>query len=222
VRPFRIIHVDDDPLIRDVVELSLGYDPAFVVLSCESADTLFSVVTEWAPDLILCDLLMPGINGLTLLTRLRERPNTAKIPVIFITAHARKAQRDELMALGAVAVIAKPFLPMTLANTVRRHLVSIKMASAGFDFTRRLRSDADKLAAYRDRLRNGPDASALPEELESLVHKLAGAAGIFDFRAVSSTASALEDAIIDRRAGRGVAGSVEANLDALLASIERV
>jgi HPt (histidine-containing phosphotransfer) domain-containing protein len=51
------------------------------------------------------------------------------------------------------------------------------------------------------------------------VHKLAGAAGVFDFQSVSTMAASLEDAIIDRRAGRGTAGIVEANLDALLASI---
>ena len=54
------------------------------------------------------------------------------------------------------------------------------------------------------------------------MHKLAGAAGVFNFQAVSTTAASLEDAIIERRAGRGAPGTVEANLDALLATIEHV
>jgi len=54
------------------------------------------------------------------------------------------------------------------------------------------------------------------------VHKLAGAAGVFDYQKVSTTAASLEDAIIERRAGRGAAGTVEANLNALLASIATV
>ena len=58
--------------------------------------------------------------------------------------------------------------------------------------------------------------SFVPDEFQSCVHKLAGAAGVFDYQAVSTTAAALEDAIIERRAGRGAPGTVEANLDALL------
>jgi HPt (histidine-containing phosphotransfer) domain-containing protein len=61
----------------------------------------------------------------------------------------------------------------------------------------------------------------VPEEFQSFVHKLAGAAGVFDFQTVSTMAASLEDAIIERRAGRGASGTVETNLDELLASIER-
>ena len=69
-------------------------------------------------------------------------------------------------------------------------------------------------------MRNGADSSFVPEDFQSFVHKLAGAAGVFDFKAVSTTAAALEDAITARRAGRGAPGTVEGNLDALLASIK--
>jgi HPt (histidine-containing phosphotransfer) domain-containing protein len=126
------------------------------------------------------------------------------------------------MALGAVAVIAKPFYPVKLAETVRRHLLTVKLAAAGYNFAQRLRTDAAKLAAFRSRLRNGADATFVPDEFHSFVHKLAGAAGVFDYQKVSTTAASLEDAIIERRAGRGAPGTVEANLDALLASIETV
>ena len=54
------------------------------------------------------------------------------------------------MSLGAVAVIAKPFYPAKLAETVRRHMQSIKLASAGYDFAQRLRADAAALATFRD------------------------------------------------------------------------
>jgi CheY-like chemotaxis protein len=220
VNSFRILHVDDDPLMRDVVELALGFNSEFVVMSCEGGEEALAAVPGWQPDLIILDVLMPEMDGPALLARLRENPATAKIPVIFITGRAPPAERERLMALGAVAVIAKPFYPVRLAETVRRHLQTIKLASAGYDFAQRLRTDAATLASFRDRLRNGADSSFVPDEFQSFVNKLAGAAGVFDFQAVSTTAALLEDAIIEQRAGRGAPGTIEANLDALLACIE--
>jgi HPt (histidine-containing phosphotransfer) domain-containing protein len=101
-------------------------------------------------------------------------------------------------------------------------MLTVKLASAGYNFEQRLRTDAAKLASFRNRLRNGADGAFVPDEFQSFVHKLAGAAGVFNFPKVSTTAASLEDAIIERRAGRGVPGTVEANLDALLASIGTV
>lgn len=220
VNTYRILNVDDDPLMRDVVELALGFGSEFVVLSAASGAEGLAAVPGWAPDLIILDVMMSDIDGPTMLARLQENPDTAKIPVVFITARAPVEERERLLALGAAAVIAKPFYPVKLAETVRRHLQTIKLASAGFDFSQRLRTDAATLAGYRDKLRNGADASFVPDEFQSFVHKLAGAAGVFNFQAVSTKAASLEDAIIERRAGRGGPGTVEANLDALLACIE--
>jgi two-component system, OmpR family, response regulator len=222
VKSYRVLHIDDDPLMRDVVELALGLDSEFVVMSCENGEEALAAVQGWEPDLIIMDVKLPGMDGPAVLARLRKNPDTAKIPMIFITARCPPAERERLMALGAVAVIAKPFYPVKLAETVRRHMLTVKLASAGYNFTQRLRTDAAKLASFRDRLRSGADASSLPDEFQSFVHKLAGAAGVFDYQKVSTTAASLEDAIIERRAGRGAAGTVEANLNALLACIATV
>ena len=112
-------------------------------------------MTDWAPELILCDVMMPDMDGLALLRALRANPATAKFPLIFTTALGKPNEIEEMKALGAAAVIAKPFDPATLAETVRRHLQTIKLASAGFDFTDRLRNDAARLARFRDELHNG-------------------------------------------------------------------
>ena len=218
---FRVLHVDDDPLMRDVVELSLLRDPAFTSMSCASGGEALAIAIDWMPDLILCDVLMPGMDGPATLARLRESTSTAKIPVIFMTARPQASELERLMLLGAIAVIAKPFDPKTLAETVRGHLHSIKIASAGYDFSERLRTDAATLAIFRTELRDNSDSSLVPEGLLTCVHKLAGAAGVFEYQTVGTTASALEETIIERRAGRGTPGMVEANLDALLECIER-
>ena len=221
VRSFRILHVDDDPEVRDVVELLLGDDPILTVKSSACADEALAIAAEWAPDLIMSDAMMPGTDGPDLLVRLRKGASTAAIPVIFMTALSRPHEVEELKLRGAFAVIAKPFDRATLAETMRRHLRAIKLAAADRDFALRLRADAAALAVFRRHLRHQSDSSVVPEGLLSCVHKLAGSAGVFNFKTVSRMASTLEDAIIERGAGRGAAGRVEADLDALLESIAR-
>lgn len=207
--------------MRDVVQLSLGLNSAFTLLSCGSGEETLVKAADWTPDLILCDFMMPDMEGPAVLARLRENPVTAKIPVVFMTARVQPSEVERLKALGAVAVLSKPFDPATLADTVRRLLQSLKLASAGYDFAERLRNDTAALTTFRQTLRDHADISLVPDGLESCVHKLAGAAGVFNLQAVSQSASALEEAIIARRAGRGAPGAIEANLDALLDCIER-
>ncbi len=210
---FRILHVDDDPLMRDLVALSLALDPALVLLSCESGEQALHAAADWAPDLILCDLMMPDMDGVTLLARLRAEPATASFPVVFMSARAAGA--DEALAHGAAGVIAKPFDPATLAETVRQLLHTVKLSAAGYDFHQRLARDAAALAAFRNRLTD----AAPPQELQILVHKLAGAAGVFNCPTVSARACALEAAIAATRAGMAAPQSLAEPLDALIASI---
>jgi CheY-like chemotaxis protein/HPt (histidine-containing phosphotransfer) domain-containing protein len=235
---FRVLYVDDDPLMRDIVELSLGLDPVFTPVSCASGAEALAFAADWTPDLILCDVMMPDMDGPAVLARLRESKSSATIPVVFMTARATPGEHDRLMMLGAIAVITKPFDPSTLAATVRGHMHWIPSASsgdelpepspaapppslAGYDFTERLRTDAVALAAFRTELRDGADTSRVPEGLLTCVHKLAGAAGVFEYQAVSVSASTLEETVIERLAGRSAPGAITANLDALLECIAR-
>jgi two-component system OmpR family response regulator len=218
---FRVLHVDDDPLMRDVVELSLGLDPAFTPVSCASGAEALAVAAGWTPDLILCDVMMPEMDGPAMLARLRKSKSSANIPFVFMTARASPNEQDQLIMLGAIGVIAKPFDPKTLAATVRGHMHSLKIASTGYNFMERLRTDAAALTTFAAELRSNADASLEPEGLLTCVHKLAGAAGVFEYQMVSTMASILEETIIARRAGRRTPGMIAANLDALLACIAR-
>ncbi len=218
--PFRVLHVDDDPLMRDVVESSLLLDPTFTVTSCADGSDALAEAAESPPDLILCDVLMPGMDGPALLERLRENPGAAKIPVIFMTARAPENEIERLIGLGAAAVISKPFDPKTLAKTVRDHLHSLKLASSGGDFSERLQADAAKLAMYQREMKEKPDSQMVPDGLRLCAHQLAGAAGVFDFPNVSTAAAALEDAVIERLAsGKDDLRAIRAKLDALLECI---
>jgi two-component system OmpR family response regulator len=124
----RVLHVDDEPDIREVVEISLGLDPDFETRSCASGREALAVSADWSPDLILLDVMMPVMDGPATLARLRDNVRTAAIPVVFMTARAQTREIDLFRSLGAIGVIPKPFDPMTLAASVRTYM---RQANAG-------------------------------------------------------------------------------------------
>lgn len=114
----RILYVEDDPDIQSVAQLALEAIGGFTVyLSAAGADGLLTAARE-LPDLILLDVMMPGMDGPSTLAALRADPALADIPVIFVTAKVQPTEVTHLTSLGALGVIAKPFDPMTLASTV--------------------------------------------------------------------------------------------------------
>jgi CheY-like chemotaxis protein len=122
----RILHVDDEPDIREIVDMSLSLNPDFEVRACASGDETLSAAAEWSPMLILLDVMMPRMDGPTTLLHLRENAQTSDIPVLFMTARAQPREVEQFIALGAQGVISKPFDPMTLAFVVRNHLQALK------------------------------------------------------------------------------------------------
>lgn len=122
----QILHVDDEPDIREVAAMSLGLDPEMDVRSVSSgAEALDTLTTAWTPDVIMLDVMMPGLDGPGVLERLRQLPAHETTPVIFMTARAQAHEQSRLLGLGAIAVIIKPFDPMGLAQLVRSHLASL-------------------------------------------------------------------------------------------------
>ena len=118
----RVLHVDDEPDIRELVEISLSLDPEFGVKSCSSGNDALVAAADWSPDLILMDVMMPVMDGPRTLSHLRENAKTAEIPVVFMTARAQARELAHFLSLGAAGVIPKPFDPMTLAGAVKRYL----------------------------------------------------------------------------------------------------
>ncbi|MCW4116158.1 response regulator [Aurantimonas sp. MSK8Z-1] len=118
----KILYVDDEHDIREVAQMSLELDPDFEVRSVASGAAALAEARDWQPDLIMLDVMMPEMDGPETKRRLQAEPATAAIPVVFITARTQPHEVEELRVLGAVAVIPKPFDPMTLAASVRAHL----------------------------------------------------------------------------------------------------
>ncbi len=116
----RIMYAEDEPDIQAVAKLALEMVGGFKVQICANGHEALAMVREFMPDLILLDVMMPGMDGPTTLERLRADPATAGIPVIFLTAKVQPAEVVHYQSLGALNVIAKPFDPMTLAAQVRQ------------------------------------------------------------------------------------------------------
>lgn len=110
----RIVVVEDDPDIRAVVALVLGRIGGLEVSCCDGGAAALELVPSQLPDLVLLDVMMPEMDGLETLARLKANDRCAGIPVVFMTARAQPRDRADYLARGAAAVIAKPFDPMTL------------------------------------------------------------------------------------------------------------
>ncbi|MFN4038120.1 MAG: response regulator [Erythrobacter sp.] len=118
----RVLYVDDDPDIREIALLALSLDPAIEARSAPDGMAALAMVSDWMPDIVLLDVMMPELDGPGTLVRLRQQPATADLPVVFITARAQKQEIQNFAMLDARGVIAKPFDPMTLAQHVRSFL----------------------------------------------------------------------------------------------------
>ena len=119
---YRLLYVDDEADIREIAAMSLELDPDLEVKSCASGEEAITAAPGFKPDLILLDMMMPDMDGPATLLRLRELPETAETPVVFVTARAQSKDVDQLVRLGAKGVIAKPFDPMKLAAQARAFL----------------------------------------------------------------------------------------------------
>jgi CheY-like chemotaxis protein len=114
----RVLVVDDDDAIREVAQMALEIVGGWEVRAASSGVEAVQRATEEAPDAVLLDVMMPGMDGPTTFNRLRECPQTAAIPVIFLTAKVQAGDRRAWTELDIAGVIAKPFDPMTLASEV--------------------------------------------------------------------------------------------------------
>jgi CheY-like chemotaxis protein len=91
----------------------------FEVKICSSGEEAVCEAEDFAPDMILLDVMMPGMDGPSTLEALRKKPALAETPVAFMTAKVQPTEVAHYKSLGARDVIAKPFDPMTLADQVK-------------------------------------------------------------------------------------------------------
>jgi two-component system OmpR family response regulator len=208
VRDFQsVLYVDDDPDICRVVQATLRLVPGLTVLTANSGERAIDLAYELRPDLILMDVMMPGLDGPSTFRRMRESALIKEIPVIFLTAKVLPAEIAQLLKLGAIGVIVKPFDPLKLygelfslwnnGDAARPNTsagggpgeVKAQVDSLTASFLQRAWADVINLAKMIERAQTG-DRSAYPE-IERTCHSIHGAGAMFGFPKISEEGGAM-------------------------------
>lgn len=229
----RILVVDDEPDILTVTRLTLEKRGGFAVRTCESGEKAIEVVHDFAPDLILLDVMMPGMDGPATLRALREDPETSAIPVVFVTARSRPKEAATYKSLGAADVIAKPFDQRTLAETVAKiwrdhHAASPEVAgdeTAALvrDYAARIPGRISEIEEMWVKLKEGEWQAEIAATLCERAHRLAGTGGTFGYPEVSDAAFTLEEEIEAlAETGGPIPERSRARVDSLVRTLKRV
>jgi two-component system, OmpR family, response regulator len=211
-----VLFADDDDDIREIFALSLRRDAFFVLRGCTSGGEALKNARDWRPDLVLLDVKMPGMDGPTVLARLRADKHTAAIPVVFVTASTQPRECARLKSLGAAGVIKKPFDPVELAAQLRRFVpFEGVLATARDNFLLRLDADACALSTCRRWLSQNAQDAVLTR-IGEIAHTLAGAAGIYGFAGITREAAELSEMAENCLAGSAATCELLEVLDRLI------
>ena len=115
----KILYVEDEADIQKVARMALETVGGFEVMICGSGAEALEKAPGFAPDILLLDVMMPGMDGPDTLVELMKIESLKDTPSIFLTAKALPAEVDRYRDLGALGVIPKPFDPMALADKVK-------------------------------------------------------------------------------------------------------
>ena len=113
----RVLVVDDDPQVLRLLRVNFeleGYD----VASASSGEEALDAIAAERPDVLVCDIMMPGIDGLEVVRRLRADPETSSLPVVMVSAKAQQTDLARGQEAGADAYVTKPFDPQDLLDAV--------------------------------------------------------------------------------------------------------
>ncbi len=117
----KILVVEDNPDNREIMSLVLRHR-GYAVVEAEDAETALELVGDERPDLVLMDISLPCMDGFEATARLRERPDTAQVPVIAVSAHAFMEERRAAEEVGFDSYLTKPVAPSRIVEEVDRFL----------------------------------------------------------------------------------------------------
>jgi DNA-binding response OmpR family regulator len=123
-----VLVIEDNDAIREEMEQILGFE-GFRVLAADNGRTGISLATAHHPDLILCDIMMPHLDGYGTLTALRGNAATAGIPIVLVSACREEADVQHGLELGANGYLTKPFTVEGLLAAINEHLATRRGAA---------------------------------------------------------------------------------------------
>ncbi len=116
----KILYVEDDPDIQEIARLALVDVGGFEVRICSFGREALDAAPEFKPDLVILDVMMPDMDGISTFKALRLLEGFAATPVIFLTAKVQPKETRQYFKLGVMDVIFKPFDPLTLADSIKK------------------------------------------------------------------------------------------------------
>jgi CheY-like chemotaxis protein len=216
-----VLLVDDDADVRRVASVALSRLRPWRVLEAGGANEGLAIAARERPDLVLLDVTMPGVDGISLLKSLRELEGMRETPVIFITAHVLPTRTSQLAGLGATGVITKPFVAKNLPAQIEALVEGATGAPAGAlpepkdaaihhalaeardAFRRELPAKLDALEGALAKLEPGREPGDALEDARIRAHKLAGSAGTYGLAGVSAAARRIEELLLAVRGAGG-------------------
>ena len=114
----KVLIIDDEETIQSVVKMGLSLSVDWNVVSASSGQEGIDIALAEQPDVILLDVMMPEMDGIATFKALKQQSKTQSIPVIFLTAKAQTADRQQFQATGVSGVITKPFNSLHLAEQI--------------------------------------------------------------------------------------------------------
>lgn len=115
----KILHVEDEADIREIANMALELIGGFQVAQAELGSVALDIVNDFQPDMLLCDVQMPGMTGPETIAAIRAMPGFETIPAIFMTAKVSESDKGDLLGPYELGLITKPFDPTTLATQIR-------------------------------------------------------------------------------------------------------
>lgn len=123
----KILIADDEPSLRLLVRATLSANKSFDLIEASDGNETLSKAQSEMPDLLLLDVMMPGLSGFEVCERLKNDPNTKKIVIIMLTAKGQESDRDWAISVGTDYFLTKPFSPIELFNLIEKILSKTKV-----------------------------------------------------------------------------------------------
>jgi two-component system, OmpR family, response regulator len=210
-----VLFVDDDADICSVVLATLGLVSGLDVQAADSGERAIDLAYQLRPDLVLMDVMMPGLDGPSTFKRMRESVLLAHVPVIFMTAKVLPAEISQFLQLGAIGVIVKPFDPLMLYSDMlglwnngsatrpispassgqssAQASVQAQVDSLTINFLRRASADVINLAKMIQSTRDGD--KSIFNAIERVSHSIHGAGAMFGFPQISEVSGTMMRAV---------------------------